>query len=299
MTVALVAAALGAAAPAQATPAGVDFATADRCDPIDPANCLYPFPNDHFTVRDRHTATGRRVSLDPASVPTNAGGVPIAPSDYSYSDGFSPGAIIVTKVPGPRHARGLRAAGAVPITDLARTYDRYAPVVVINARTLRRQLIWAELDSQATSPASTALLIHPAKNLREGERYIVALRRLRDADGKLLEPSPAFKLYRDRIWTHSRSFEARRRHMESIFKSLAQGRHRPPRPLPRVGLHGRELEEPLGPAAGDPRRRLRPAGRPQARRPARERCARPASRSTRSPTSRPAATTAARRARTT
>ena len=56
MTVALVAAALGAAVPAQAAPSSVDFATADRCDPIDPANCLYPFPNDHYTVRDRHTS---------------------------------------------------------------------------------------------------------------------------------------------------------------------------------------------------------------------------------------------------
>ncbi len=222
MTVALVAAALGAATPAYATPSNVDFATADRCDPIDPANCLYPFPNDRFTVRDRHTATGRRVSLDPASVPTNAGGVPISPSDYSYSDGFSPGAIIVTKVPGLDTPEAFAKTNPVPITDLARSYDRYAPVVLINARTLRRQLIWAELDSQATTPAGTALLIHPAKNLREGERYIVALRRLRGADGKLLAPSPAFRLYRDRIWTHSRTFEARRWHMESIFKSLGR-----------------------------------------------------------------------------
>ena len=220
MTVALVAAALGAATPAQATPSSVDFATADRCDPIDPANCLYPFPNDHYTVPDRHTVTGRRVSIDPRSMPANASGVGVSPTDYSYADGFSPGALIVTKVPGLDTPAALAQTGAVPITDLARTYDRRQPVVLINARTLRRQLIWAELDSNATTAEGTALIIHPAKNLREGERYIVALRNLKGADGKRLEPSGAFKLYRDGIWTRSKTFERRRWHMESIFRSL-------------------------------------------------------------------------------
>ena len=219
-TAALVAAALGAAIPAQAAPSSVDFATADRCDPIDPANCLYPFPNDHYTVRDRHTSTERRVSIDPRSMPANASGARVSSSDYSYADGFSPGALIVTKVPGLDTPAALAATGAVPITDLARTYDRRQPVVLINARTHRRQLIWAELDSNASTAEGTALIIHPAKNLREGERYIVALRRLRGADGRRLEPSGAFKLYRDGIRTRSWTFERRRRHMESIFRSL-------------------------------------------------------------------------------
>jgi len=108
----------------------------------------------------------------------------------------------------------------VPITDLARTYDRRAPIVVINARTLRRQLIWAELDANAGSAANTALLIHPAKNLREGERYIVALRRLRSASGALLTAPLAFRFYRDRAVTTNPSFEARRPHMENIFRRL-------------------------------------------------------------------------------
>jgi hypothetical protein len=118
----------------------------------------------------------------------------------------------------------------VPITDIARSFDRDQPIVVINARTLRRQLIWTELDSNASTPESTALLIHPAKNLREGERYIVALRRLRGADGRLLQPSDAFRRYRDRVETRDRAFERRRWRMEEIF-------HR----LKRAGITRREL----------------------------------------------------------
>ena len=108
----------------------------------------------------------------------------------------------------------------MPITDVARSFDAGAPILVINARTLRRQLIWTELDSNASTPANTALLIHPARNFREGERYIVALRNLRGADGALLQPSVAFRKYGDRIKTKSFEFERRRPHMERIFKRL-------------------------------------------------------------------------------
>ena len=202
------------------TLAGPVGAAEPGCDPIDPAHCLLPWPNDHFTVRDHGTPTGRRVQLDVGSMPTNASGVPIEPSDYNRADGFSPGALIVTKVPGLDTPEAFARSGAVPITDIGRSFARRQPVVVIHARSGRRQLIWSELDSNATSPASTALLIHPARNLREGERYIVALRRLRGADGALLEPSPAFRRYRDRIGTDSVAFERRRPHMERIFRSL-------------------------------------------------------------------------------
>jgi hypothetical protein len=108
----------------------------------------------------------------------------------------------------------------VPVTDLARSFDSKQPILVINARTLRRQLIWAELDSNASTPANTALLIHPGKNLREGERYIVALRNLRTASGREIKPSRGFRIYRDRIKTGARPIERRRKSFERIFKTL-------------------------------------------------------------------------------
>jgi hypothetical protein len=188
-------------------------AAASGCDPIDPSRCLYPWPNDHFRKHGR-------LALTESMMPANVAGKPIEPSDYNRSDGFSPGSTMITKVPGLDTPEAFARTGAVPITDLARAFDRHQPIVVINARTLRRQLIWAELDSNASTPADTALLIHPAKNLREGERYIVALRRLRGADGQLLQPSEAFRRYRDRIKTRDWAFERRRWRMEEIFHKL-------------------------------------------------------------------------------
>ena len=191
-----------------------------RCDPIAPARCLFPWPNDYFTKRSRATPTGRRLHLTRAEMPRNAGGVPIDPRDYNRSDGFSPGQTIVTRVPGLDTPAAFARTGAVPVTDMARSFARRQPIVVIDARTRKRQLIWAELDANAPSRRTTALLVHPAVNWKEGHRYIVALRRLRGADGRLLRPSRAFRRYRDRIRTRSRAFERRRPHMERLFRTL-------------------------------------------------------------------------------
>ena len=41
------------------------------CDPIDPAGCMLPFPNDWFTVPRRGARrTGRRVNFNLLSMPT-------------------------------------------------------------------------------------------------------------------------------------------------------------------------------------------------------------------------------------
>src|SRR3954447_3425136 len=77
-----------------------DAATQDHCDPIDPHACLLPFPNDYFTVADATTATGRRLNLSPLAMPRNLAQKPIDPSEWNRNDGFSPGQLALTYVPG-------------------------------------------------------------------------------------------------------------------------------------------------------------------------------------------------------
>jgi hypothetical protein len=144
-------------------------------------------------------------------MPRNEAGKPVRAADYNRSDGFSPGQTIVTRV-----ARlDLRRSRAVPVTNMRRSFARNAPIVVIDARTGKRQLIWAELDSQAPSDRARALLIHPGANWREGRRYIVALRNLKDARGRELQPRRAFRRFRDGAATGRRA-----RHFEGIFRRL-------------------------------------------------------------------------------
>ena len=81
---------------------------------------------------------------------------------------------------------------------MRQAYRRDQPVVVIDAKTRKRHLIWAELDANADAPEDVVLHIRPGRNFLEGRRYIVALRNLKDADGKTIPAQPAFRIYRDR-----------------------------------------------------------------------------------------------------
>src|SRR4051794_37982837 len=151
---------------------------------------LYPWPNDRFTRPDPTTATGLRLNLQLADMPANAAGKPIDPTEYNRNDGFSPGSLIVARIPGLDTQAAFDRTGLVPITDVGRYAAKGQPAVVINARTHRRQPIWSELEyppSQKPDPAVQTLVIHPAVNLDEDQRYVVALRSLRRADGSLIE----------------------------------------------------------------------------------------------------------------
>ena len=100
----------------------IDTSNAANCDFIaEPGNalCLLPFPDDYYTRPDASSPTGRRVALTTEGMPANAFGVHIDATPYNASDGFSPGATILLKVPGIDTAADVRATGAVPINHIA------------------------------------------------------------------------------------------------------------------------------------------------------------------------------------
>ena len=193
-------------------------AAGKRCDPIGGGACMLPFPNDFFTERDSSTETGRRLALRRAAMPANKDGVRIDPREWNRADGFSPGQQITVRIPGLDTQAAFDRSGIVPITDIARSLERRQPVVLIDARSGKRQPIWAELDSSEPA-ARRALMIRPAKNLREGRRYVVALRRLRSASGGRIRPNAAFRALRDRTPGAPRG---RRASMRRVFRALAR-----------------------------------------------------------------------------
>jgi hypothetical protein len=158
------------------------------CDPIGTVACLLPFPDNYYTVPDRHTVTGLRVNFTPAMMPANSGGQHINPAEWDRNDGFSPGTPILTVV----HGISLTMTGAAPETNIGMSLDRSAPIVVLDAQTGRRVPYWAELDSNTTDAARQALIIHPATRLADDTHYVVALRDLRNASGGLIAPPPGF-----------------------------------------------------------------------------------------------------------
>jgi hypothetical protein len=195
----------------------IDVSLAGRCEFLGQRKCLLPFPNDRFTVADPATDTGRRVNLASESMPANVGGTHMDPSDWNRNDGFSPGAMILAQIP----RLDLEETGAAPITDIGSSLRPRAPIVLVDANTGERHPFFAELDTTATTTEGRALIIRPARNLLEGHRYIVAMRRLKEPNGSRIQPSRAFEVYRDGIGTFFPAVESRRAHFESLFATLA------------------------------------------------------------------------------
>lgn len=212
----------------------LDLSTADRCDPLDPAVCLYPFPNDHFTREDAASDTGRRVDLAAESMPRNLAGDTVDPTEWNRNDGFSPGQALQVMVPGlvlqtpsgDPAAPPIPAPGHSPQWNLAASLDPAANIVILDSETGERVPHWAELNARVDASLGQ-LLIRPAVNFASGRHYVVALRNLRDGSGELIPPSRAFALYRDATPTFAPEIEARRAHMEATFATLE--RHGVPR----------------------------------------------------------------------
>ncbi|MGH8560568.1 MAG: CocE/NonD family hydrolase, partial [Nevskiales bacterium] len=196
------------------------------CDILDTAHCLFPFPNDHFTVAasagsPQHAdndGTGRRINFNPLAMPRNIVGKPIDPTEWNRNDGYSPGQMIVTYVPGLAANADGTIPGAPTIKDASTSLDiANSPVLVIDAESGEPHPAWAEIDLNAgmllyvpgrefgggdtvipnPKPKQAALIIRPAVNFKEGHRYVVVLKNLPKDGGGTVAAGTAFTACRD------------------------------------------------------------------------------------------------------
>jgi hypothetical protein len=191
-------------------------ATASSCDPLDTTHCMFPTTNDYFSVGDPSSTSARRLAFAVEATPANISAVSVDPTSWNVLDGFSVGPLLLLD----NQAIDLATTGAPPITDLAASLDAASKVVLIDADTGEKQLVWIERDQSGPVAAERPLMIRVGRNLINDHRYIIALREMRDDQGALLAPSAVFAAYRDRTPTPQLPVEARRAHMESIFTTL-------------------------------------------------------------------------------
>ncbi|MDZ7784605.1 MAG: hypothetical protein U5K56_17250 [Halioglobus sp.] len=202
--------------PPQPDPVSIETPNADRCEMLDLLNCMFPWPSSEFTVEDDSMPTGRRVNLAIESMPVNKQQVPVDPTEWNRNDGFSPSQMLLTQIPGV----DLEQTGVPPITDLSQSLEADSPVLVIRASTGEPHLIFAELDANTDDPQQQTFIIRPMVQFERGERYIVALRNMRDASGALIEAPEVFRAFRDDILTDNPAIEERRPAMEDLFATL-------------------------------------------------------------------------------
>jgi hypothetical protein len=192
----LVAATLAASAGASA---GITAAAtpASDCQPFSATACLLPFPNNLFTRPDKTSATGLRVDLPAKAMPVNMKGARISTAPYDRNDGFSPGSAVLVHVTGLDNAQAFAKTGSVGVLNMAQSFTKKAPIVVIDEATGQRQMIYTQLDANAPSPQTTNLMIVPGKEYTDGHTYIVAMRNLRNSSGTALKAPSWFEKLRD------------------------------------------------------------------------------------------------------
>ncbi len=185
--------------------------------------CLLPFPDDYYTVKDKSMETKRRINLNTAGMPANEAGVQIEAAPYNLNDGFSPGQTIVVKVPGldtPEAVAKTEPGAAEPARRLRAASGSRSSSSTPTPGSAGRS--GSSSTPTPTTPPRTALLIHPARNFDAGHRYIVAMRKLKDADGEASCRRPrASATYRDDLpLGRAGDRSAQRKRFEQIFREL-------------------------------------------------------------------------------
>lgn len=188
-----------------------------ECEFLDPTYCLFPFPSNYYLKPDPTSPTGLRARIPFTALPRNSAGAPLQIDDLARADGFSPLQSLALRLPGV----SLERTRAPLVTSMHRSLERDSPILVVDAETGERQLIWAEYDATAKNPATQAILVRPGGAYKENRRYIAVFRNLVDFEGGKVEPADAFRAYRDCIETSDPLVEGRREAMEDILARLA------------------------------------------------------------------------------
>ncbi len=186
------------------------------CDPLVPSHCGFPLPSNVWVRRDETTPTGVRLAFTSGALPVRRGGGATAPDVFNVHDGFSTGLQVMTDLPGAT-AEGL------PTPDtIEASLGADSPTILLDAATGARIPHFAEIDvSVSSNEGDRAFWLRPVVRLGDATRYVVAIRRVKGADGLALPATPAFAALRDGTPFEDPSIEARRELYADLFGKLA------------------------------------------------------------------------------
>lgn len=208
--------------PAESTDSGgLDVPTSGEfsdCDPLTPDYCGAPFPSTFYMRQDSTSPTGWRMHLGETTLPyTDQDEISYQPKPdlWNELDGASPMGPAIT------YFQNLSGAELVGFDDIGASIADGASIVLLDWDTGERMPYFAELDYAGQHYDGWEMLfIRPSVPLRNGHRYIVAIRDLTDTSGAAVQPSDAFKALRDGTPTESWDVEGRRDEYDELFGKL-------------------------------------------------------------------------------
>lgn len=174
----------------------------NTCQPLAPGwDCMLPFPSDWYRGGDG------KIAMPEIAAPKqtdNNGGVlgPIDMVSLLPQDGFSVMPQIAVKFPNGVQVKQLIPAyvGDTLNPDFSPSQQPTNLTLLIDAQTKQAVAHFAEIDARTPKPADRFLLIRPVQRLKDGHRYVVALRvGLQDPDGQLIAPPVPFQQLRDQV----------------------------------------------------------------------------------------------------
>jgi len=193
------------------------------CQPYSGKACMFPFPDNRLTTPDRASATGLHLNLPQAAMPSNLSNVPIGVAPYNQDDGFSPGSAILLHIPQLDTPQAFSRTHAVGLLNMSAYLAKRAPIMVIDEKTGQRQMIYSQLDANATSAATRNLEILPGSSWQDGHTYVVVLRDLRNAGGHMISAPAWFAKLRDgKALPAAERSQAKR--YATIFKALKRAK---------------------------------------------------------------------------
>ncbi len=169
------------------------------CDPLVPTFCGLPFPSNVYLVDDPtgRNPSGKSVRFGVTTLPAEkASGKHIDPAAFYDHDGFSAAGSPATHLP------MAVADGCATPYDIEASLLADSPTVLIEADTGARVAHFVDLDMSTDHdglqgrPDERLLMLRPAQRLKDGTRYIVAIRHVLNDVGDEVAPSPVFAALR-------------------------------------------------------------------------------------------------------
>ncbi len=207
-------------------------------NPLVPDVAMYPFPSDFYTVDDPDSHTGRVLSVPAEALPGD-----LVPETFEGIDGWPRAPVMLAWFDG-----GVDPASLPDPRDEAASIADDSPAFLVREDTWERIPVLVELDANATTVRTQALILRAHQALEPNTGYVVIIRdKLESMDGGPLQATEAFRALRDGIDTDSDEVEAQREDFAVVNKAIAEQGLSPDEVVLAWSFHTRSREQVVTP----------------------------------------------------